>query len=244
MSDAATKMNMESPSVASRPAPAKAGQTDSPRQTPRPSWQFFRFLCFWFSLLLLKARAFARHNVPQSGGVLLVCNHQSFMDPVLVSIYLHRESSYMARDTLFIKPMFRKLITFLNAFPIRRDTADTAAIKEALRRLKSGACLVVFPEGTRTPDGRLQKMRPGITAIAKKAKVPLVPTFIDGMYQAWPRSRKYPGPGDVVIEYGKPITPEEYANLSPDEMTTLLEQRLAAMQANWHRRVASRRLKS
>ena len=209
----------------------------------RLSYLFCRFWCQVFCMSYFKARCFGLHNVPASGGTLLVCNHQSFMDPVLATMALPREGNYMARDTLFANPFFKRLIEFLNAFPVKRNAADIGAIKESLRRLKDGRVLVLFPEGTRSDDGRIRDLFPGVGAIAKKARVPIVPTLIDGMTQTWPRDKKLPRPGDVIIEYGKPIRPEEYADLSAEQLMAMLHERLVAMQQEWHRRVPERRLK-
>lgn len=190
----------------------------------------------------LKARFFGMGHVPRQGGVLLVCNHQSLLDPVLATMALPRECSYMARDTLFEHPLFGRLIRSLNAFPVRRGAADVGAIKESLRRLKQGMSLLVFPEGTRTPDGRIRQMMPGLGAIARKAKVPIVPTLIDGAFQAWPRESRLPRPGNAIIEYGTAIMPNEYARLGADELMELIRGRLIAMQHRWHSRLPERRL--
>jgi 1-acyl-sn-glycerol-3-phosphate acyltransferase len=164
------------------------------------------------------------------------------MDPILVSMALPRETCYLARDTLFRNPVFRRLITSLNAFPVRRSTADVSAIKESLRRLKQGYSLLLFPEGTRTPDGRVHPMHAGLTAIAKKARVPIVPILIDGMFQAWPRDCRLPRSGNVVVEYGRPIAPDEYADLSAEQLIELIRGRLIGLQEGWHDAVPRRRL--
>lgn len=208
----------------------------------RWSYRFCRFLSQWTCVLLLKTRVFGLRYFPAHGGVLLVSNHQSFMDPVLVTMALYREGNYMARDTLFENRWFRGLIVFLNAFPIRRGSADLLAIKETMRRLKDGRVVAAFPEGTRSPDGQVGPMLAGLATVAKKCKAPIVPTLIDGMVQAWPRHRKLPGFGDVIIEYGKPITAEEYASMTPDELTDEIRRRIIEMQERWHRRVPARRL--
>ena len=206
-------------------------------------YRFCRFLCHCFCTLYLRARVSGRDRVPAQGGVLLVCNHQSFMDPILAAMALPRESAYMARDSLFRQPLFARFIASLNAYPVRRSEADLSAIKETLRRLRRGEVVVIFPEGTRTPDGRIGPMLPGLAAIAKKAQVPLVPTLIDGIYQAWPKGQVVPSPGDVVIEYGRPLWPAEYANSSAEQLMDTIQQRLVAMQERWHGRVPARRLK-
>lgn len=202
----------------------------------KPTYAICRFICQWVCTLYIRSRCFGLRHVPREGPVLLVCNHQSFMDPVLAGISLHREASFMARDTLFRHPLFGRLLYRLNAFPVRRGTADIGAIKESLRRLKQGHVLVVFPEGTRTPDGRIKDMLPGLGTIAKKARIPIVPTLIDGMQNAWPRARLLPRPGDVIVEYGPALWPEEYADLSVDELMNLLRARLVEMQNRWHGR--------
>lgn len=208
----------------------------------RPYYRFLRFLCQWSMTLLLKSRMFGLRNVPAEGGVLLISNHQSFLDPILVTMALHREGNYMARDSLFHNRFFRWFIESLNAYPVRRNAADLSAIKESLRRLKQGRVVVLFPEGTRTEDGTIGPMLPGLTAIAKKAGVPIVPTLIDGVFQAWPRDRKVPAPGDVIIEYGPPVLPHEYEHLTQEQFIELLRGRLLAMQRRWHGRVPARRL--
>lgn len=205
-------------------------------------WRFNRFLCRWACALHFKLRIYGRDHVPDRGPVLLVSNHQSLMDPVIVSVGLRREASYMARDSLFEQPLFRKLITSLNAYPVKRNTADIGAIKESLRRLKHGDCVVLFPEGTRTADGRIGPMLPGLGAIARKAKVPIVPTLIDGLAQAWPRDRMFPSPGNVIVEYDRMWSPEEFADLSAEELMERIRLRLVEMQARWHGRLPERRL--
>ena len=222
-------------------APQQAERSERP-PTVRHGYRFCRFCCQWFCTLYLKTRAYGTRHVPTHGGVLLVANHQSFMDPVLATMALPREADFMARDSLFSQPAFRKLIVYLNAFPVRRQTADLNAIKEALRRLKQGRLLVVFPEGTRTEDGRIQPFLPGLGAIARKARVPIVPTLIDGMHAAWPRDRALPSPGNIVIEYDRPITPEAYADLSVEELMETIRGRLIALQRKWHDRLPERRL--
>src|SRR5262245_28199568 len=105
----------------------------------RPWYRFCRWLCHGVFLVFFRGRVYGRDNVPLEGGVLLACNHQSYLDPVLATLALPRECHYMARDTLFRNPQFRRMIESLNAFPVKRGTADIGAIKETLRRLKNGA---------------------------------------------------------------------------------------------------------
>jgi len=199
-------------------------------------------VCLWTNVLLVKARCFGMRNVPATGGVLIVCNHQSFLDPPLVAIGLRREANYLARHGLFDHRPFRWLIEHLNAFPVRQNTADIRAIKESLRRLRAGQMLVVFPEGSRTEDGRIAPFLPGAGVIAKRARVPIVPTLIDGTFQAWPRHQLLPRTGNVILEFGPPIMPADYEPLTDQALLELLRDRLIAMQACWHSRAPARRL--
>jgi len=158
-----------------------------------------------------KFRAFGLENVPRSGGVLLASNHQSFLDPVLVAMVLSREMHFMARRTLFRNPVLRVIIAGYNAFAIERDTADVKGVKEAIARLEAGNILLVFPEGTRTGDGSIGRMKPGIGMLAERAAVPIVPVLIEGAYEVWPKGRLAPGLGRISMVFGKPLDSKNIA---------------------------------
>ncbi len=150
-----------------------------------------------------------RHfNVPDLHsyeGVLLVSNHQSFLDPVLVGMPLERRINYLARSTLFDTPVFGSLIRALGTIPLRRGTGDGAALRAAMSVLKDGRPLLLFPEGTRSSDGSLGTMSPGAAMMAARCKVPVIPTYIEGAFDAWPKSRTLPRPARTVVVYGEPL---------------------------------------
>ena len=125
---------------------------------------------------------------------------------------------------------FGRLIRSLNAFPVKRHTADLAAIKEALRRLKAGRLLLLFGEGTRTPDGRIAPLQPGIVMLARKAKVPVIPVVIDGAFEAWPRSHKICRFGPIRVVYGEPMTAGQIMDLGDKAAAKVLWQRQLRMQ--------------
>jgi len=147
---------------------------------------FCQFLSFAILLALFRIRVFGRENLPARGGVLVASNHQSYLDPVLIGVGLGRQINIMAREGLFKVPGFRTLIRSLNAFPVRRDASNRDAVRRAIEILSGGQLLVLFPEGTRTRDGRLQEPKRGINLLARKAGVPVVPALIEGAYRAWP----------------------------------------------------------
>ena len=112
-----------------------------------------------------------------------------------------------ARRSLFRNPIFRAIIVSYNAFAIERDTADVKGVKNAIARLESGAILLVFPEGTRTENGSIGPMKPGIGMLAERAAVPIVPVLIDGAYGVLPKGALYPRFGRISIVFGKPLPP-------------------------------------
>jgi len=195
----------------------------------RPFYRVCRLLCQAFFLSVCRGRAFGVRNVPTRGGVLLVCNHQSFFDPVLATLALPRECAYMARDSLFRTRVFRALIEALNAFPIKRGTADLGAIRETLRRLKAGALITAFPEGTRTQDGSIGPLLPGIILVARRANVPIVPAVILGAYEAWPRGRRFPRLGRIRVAYGRPIDPQGLRGQSDEACVALVRAQIVAL---------------
>jgi 1-acyl-sn-glycerol-3-phosphate acyltransferase len=161
----------------------------------------------------------------------LVSNHQSFFDPLLVGYGLNREVDYMARDTLFKNFLFGKLIRSVNAFPVKRGEADLTAIKETLRRLKDRRAVLLFPEGTRSPDGRIREFKPGLALLARKANCPVIPVVIDGAYEAWPRTSPAPIPlKSIQVTYGHPILPEEVKKYPPEEFVKIIHQIMIKMQ--------------
>lgn len=189
-------------------------------------YRFCRVICRVWFVLFFRGRVFHAERVPPFGGALIVANHQSFLDPVLATFALDRECHYMARDTLFRNPLFRRLIESLNAFPVKRGSADLGAIKEMLRRLRNKQVVVAFPEGTRTPDGTIGRMLSGVVIVARKAGVPIIPTVILGAFEAWPRNAPLPEPAPIVVAYGEPIQPAEFAALPDDDAIRLVRERI------------------
>jgi len=178
----------------------------------------------------INVRSHGRENVPLTGPVLLVSNHQSYLDPVLCGLGLNRELDYMARESLFGNRYFRRLIESLNAFPVRRGQADVAAIKEIIHRLRAGRAVVVFPEATRTGDGLIKKIKPGFDLIARRSGGTTVPVVIEGAYEVWPRHKKLPGVGRIQVMYGRAITPQETKLMSREQFITCINERLRQMQ--------------
>lgn len=181
---------------------------------------------------LFRLRVRGRENWPASGGGLVLSNHQSHFDPVMVGLTCDRRMNYLARRTLFGFLPFRLLIESLDAIPVDRDGLGLDGLKETLRRLKRGEFVLVFPEGTRTADGNVAEFKPGFSALAKRGRVPLVPVAIDGAWQCWPRWQLLPKPwGTIHIQIGSPISPDELAGLSERELVAKVERRIRELHA-------------
>jgi 1-acyl-sn-glycerol-3-phosphate acyltransferase len=187
--------------------------------------------------LIWRVRVFDRHHEPADGPAVYICNHQSFLDPILMSFGLIRPMNYMARDSLFTVPLMGRVFRALNAFAVRRGSADLGAIKEAMRRLKEGGQVVVFAEGTRTTDGAIAPLLPGVAVLAQRCAKWTVPVVIDGAFECWPRTQALPSPGSIVVRYCEPISQAQARAMAPDELMDLVRRRMIEMQADMRRRV-------
>jgi 1-acyl-sn-glycerol-3-phosphate acyltransferase len=170
-------------------------------------------------------RASGRGNIPASGAALLVSNHLSHLDVFVLGLLVPRPLNYVARSTLFL-PILGPLIRSVGGFPIQREGMGASGLKETLRRLKNGAIVVLFPEGTRSRSGELGELKPGIAALAIRARVPIVPAAVAGTFEAWPRWRLLPRPRPIWVHYGPAIAPGEIADLGPEAVVGLIRTRI------------------
>jgi 1-acyl-sn-glycerol-3-phosphate acyltransferase len=164
--------------------------------------------------------------MPAVGTVLVCANHQSFLDPPLVGCAFNRHMSYLARKSLFRWRPFGRFIATLDAIPLDQEGLGMAGLKESLRRLKRGEALVIFPEGTRSPDGDMAELKPGFCVLARRSAVTMLPVGIDGSHQAWPRSSFLPRPGRVQLVVGDPIPPEVVRQLDDIALAAEVERRI------------------
>lgn len=186
---------------------------------------FCRTIARWTIRVLFGGRVFHSERVPTEGPVLIVSNHQSFIDPPFVGCFItHRQIAFIARAGLFKFKPFGWLISSINSIPIREDGAgDTAAIKTAISVLGSGFPLVIFPEGSRTPDGALHEFKRGAALLVKRAKCPVVPVAVEGCFDAWSINDKRPHPFGcpIMAMYGHPIS---YEDLMKDGADAAMER--------------------
>ncbi len=195
-----------------------------------PWYRFCQAVAQGLFVALFRIRVYYRERLPAQGGVLVVSNHQSYLDPILAAVGMGRAFHPMARESLFRFRPFAWLVRSLYAFPVRRGRADLRAIREALRRLRAGRVVLMFPEGTRTRDGSIGQLHGGPATVAARAGAPLVPAVIDGSFEAWPRWRLLPRPHPVRVAFGEPVAPEAMAGRDPEEVMAVVRETMVGLQ--------------
>lgn len=173
--------------------------------------------CYWLGyviLWILRALLFpmtvsGRENLPKKGGFILASNHLSNLDPLLIGLASGKKVSFMAKEELFRNSFFGKLLHSVNAFPIKRESGDIRSLREALRRLKAGSPLVIFPrgfrEGSETAKRVTKEVQSGIGFLTVKSKVPVIPVKISGSENVMPPGAKWPRRCPVHLRFGPPI---------------------------------------
>jgi len=198
-------------------------------------YSFMRALLRIFTTVWFDLKVYGTENVPQTGGVLLVSNHQSFLDPPLIGVQLRRKASYLAKSGLFENPVFGWIIRNCNAFPVRQGEGDVGAVKETIRRLREGHMLTAFPEGGRSEDGELQPILNGAALVVRKAQVPIVPIAIEGSFKAWPKHRKIWQRSPVRVLIGKPAIVHD---MKAKEITEFIDREIRELFTELRRRIA------
>jgi len=175
-----------------------------------------------------------RENVPMSGPLIIAANHASLLDPPLLGVASPRVFAIMAKQELFEQKVggFRILNTVirgLGAFPVQREKADRKALRHAMQVLQGGQAVALFPEGTRTPDGKLGPAEPGLGLIAHSTGAPIIPVYLKGTDQALSKVRKGFRLVRTEVRFGKPIDlTEEYAHRGGREALEAIGARVMA----------------
>ena len=169
-------------------------------------------MIYWLvhTLARLVSRVCFRHRVlhreflPESGGALIVANHVSYLDPSMVGACFRNPIYYLARKSLF-KGFLGWLLPRIQVIPVDLGTGDLGSMKRILRLLKEGNRVLIFPEGTRSPDGTLQAAEAGVGFIIAKGEVPVVPLRLFGAHECWPRKASWPRPGRITLAAGPAV---------------------------------------
>lgn len=207
----------------------------------REGW--FQYPLYWTArnLVYFGLRVFYRFRVedpgqvPASGGAILAANHCSYLDPpVMGAACPHRIVHFLARDTLYSNFLARWFFRRVEVIPIDRTRGDLGALKKALAALKEGKALGLFPEGTRSPDGKIHAAKGGVGFLIAKADVPVVPLHISGTYEALPKGARRLKLARITARFGPAISPEEICRSMPEKndyaaVGALVMQRIAAL---------------
>jgi 1-acyl-sn-glycerol-3-phosphate acyltransferase len=179
-------------------------------------------------------------HVPKTGPVLVLANHQSFLDPIIVGMAIRRHLTYLARKTLFDNPLLARAMRSLNAVAIDQEGVGKEGLKTVIDQLQQGKAVLVFPEGSRTPDGAMHPLRPGVHLLIRRTQAPVLPVGIAGAYDAWPLWRNYPipaplflpaGKGTIAVAVGRPFDSHEIGKMNRDAAGATLFAAIAKEQA-------------
>lgn len=197
---------------------------------------YFLLYPFVFTLLRLLLRVFGRirssgeSNVPATGGVLFCPNHLSDCDPPAIFVTTPRRAWFVGKSELFEIPILGWFFAHFQGFPIKRDSADRAALRRIEALLKSGQPVVLFPEGRLSENSLLQRVQPGAALLSLRTGVPIVPVGIQNTSGVVPYGELWPrrSPRPVQVSYGLPLHPQDYASLPRPKAIAALTNALAA----------------
>lgn len=177
-------------------------------------------------------RAAGYKKLESEGGALVLANHQSFLDPLVVGLPFRRPISFLARDSLFRVPLIGWILKNTHVMPINQQAASTASFRDMVKRVQDGWLVGVFPEGTRSATGEIGVLKPGFAAVVRRAKLPVYPVGIAGAYHALPLGGWFLKPSRVRVVFGAPLTVEElekYTSREHDqELMDLVRARIVA----------------
>lgn len=194
-----------------------------PARTPTRYYNFVRRVVAVLVRMLGGVRIVGAENIPASGPVILAPNHRAHVDPPFLSLVTRRQVFFMAKEELFAVPVLKQIITGVGAFPVKRGTADRAALKHAANLLKAGQVVLIFPEGKRSEDGTLDEAEKGFALLARQTGAPVIPIAIAGSERVLPRGAKWPRRGSVSITIGTAFTAGDVLNTHAGDKRDALE---------------------
>jgi 1-acyl-sn-glycerol-3-phosphate acyltransferase len=210
-------------------APAKAEAPEIERQSPlfnRFGLPLCKFLVGVMFFVLGPVRVVGKYRVPKTGGVLILANHQSDLDPPAAQVFCPRTVYFMAKSELFEMKLIGRMIRWFRAFPVKRGEPDKGAIKKAVAYLKAGETVCVFPEGELSEDGQLLPMKAGVALIVRMSEAQVICLGLKGTRRIMPCGSLIPRPafGGVTATWGEPRTFDKKAD--PEEIMGWIEGQL------------------
>ncbi|MHC4386239.1 MAG: lysophospholipid acyltransferase family protein [Planctomycetota bacterium] len=191
--------------------------------------EFGRFISVGIVWLMYRVKVYGKENIPQDGAVLILSNHQSFLDIMLCQGWLRRPFYYVPRDTLFVG-FWGWMIDSFYTIPINQEQVGIKSMRAIIDILKRGHIVCLYPEGGRTLDGKIDETKPGFSLLVRRSGAVMLPMVIDGIFERWPRGQKYPKfGGRVGVMYGKPIPADHIKEIGEEKFITEFNKTLHKM---------------
>lgn len=205
-----------------------------------PGWPALRVLAWWTGVrgivlvllsTLYRIRRHGAEHVPPTGPIIYVANHQSNYDPMIVGVVVtDRPFSGIARSGLFKSKVLAWIMRGIGVIKIEQGAGDAGAMKIALAELEAGRCVLIFPEGTRTPDGALSEFQRGVMLLIKRSGATVMPVALEGAFDIWPIHARYPRlTGRLAVMAGPPVSAQELLAAGPDAGLERLKRQIETM---------------
>ena len=193
-------------------------------------WSVLVRVLGWMFIVVYGYRRNGVHNIPKTGPLLIVSNHQSHFDsPLVGSLVLDRPFMSIARDSLFSSGFLAYLMRGFGVISVRRGENDTSVIRSAITELKAGGSVMLFPEGTRSADGKIGEFQRGVWMLIRRGNAMVLPVAVEGTFDVWPVGGKIKFSGKVESAAGKPILSQELVNLGEAEGMALLKSKIESL---------------
>jgi len=165
------------------------------------------YVVYWLFKIFFSLKVKGLENIPHKGTFIIACNHASYLDPMAAGCSSRRKINFLAKEELFKNKFFSWYLKKLNVSPLKRYSSDSRALREAIRKLRKGKGLLIFPEGTRSNDGSIREGKIGVSVLSFITKAPVTPCYIKGSYDIWPPNSHFFHKGKLAIFLGKPLDP-------------------------------------
>jgi 1-acyl-sn-glycerol-3-phosphate acyltransferase len=199
-------------------------------RNPNPLyWGGVKGIVYLMRLVGVKVRIVGRERIP-AGACLFVANHTSSADAPAVVGAIPRRVAILLKESLFKWPIAGQAFTLAGFIPVKRSERESAiaSVDKATQSMRDGQSFLIYPEGTRSPDGRLQTFKKGAVVMAIKAGVPIVPIACSGAHKVMRKRSLKIYPGEILVEFLKPIEASQYSFEQRDELNDLVHDTMAA----------------